>query len=72
MEKDSPKTPKKFDDCVKLYAECEIPKEHTYGMKKRRRYFLKKKNQTVTEEETTLNPNVDTADIVTKYVKNQE
>ncbi|KAG5681781.1 hypothetical protein PVAND_011189 [Polypedilum vanderplanki] len=72
MEKNSPESPKKFSDCAKLYADCEVPKEHTFATKKRRRYYLKKRlNQTTVEEkeETTINPN---NDLVTKYVKNQE
>lgn len=70
LPKDSPKYPKKFSDCQKLYADCEIPKEG-YAVKRRRRVQLRKRNQTVTEEETTQNP-IETVDLVTKYVKDQE
>lgn len=70
LDKESPKYPKKFADCEKLYSDCEIPKEG-YSTKKRRRYF-KRRNQTASEEETTVNPNIETTDLITKYVKDQE
>lgn len=71
LDKESPKYPKKFSDCSRLYSDCEIPKEG-YAVKRRRKYPLKKKNQTETEEETTQNSSIETVDLVTKYVKDQE
>lgn len=76
MAKSDPNAPKKFQDCLKLYKDCEVPKQHTFSANqypmKRRKYF-RRNNQTTTtveEDETTTPVNVN--DLVTKYVKQEE
>jgi hypothetical protein len=73
MNKKDPKAPKKFKDCEKVYPDCEVPKEHSFGMKKRRRVFFKKGNQTanatVQDDEQINTTPID--DLVTKYVANE-